>query len=492
MSFKFPERMPTAGASDDAGLAAVVEAAPVGVLVVAADGRMLYVNSALESMFGYSKAQLLGQKVEMLLPAEIRERHLDFRQLFFAQPTPRTMGSGRELFAQHADGRQFPIEIGLGSMPHNNEVCAVAFVSDITQRRRLEHRFSKMVSSLPIGLLMAGADGKISMTNPALDAMFGYPQGTLAGQAVEVLLPQRIREGHPALRAAFAKTPEVRAMGSGRDLLAQHRDGSEFPVEVGLTPLETEAGRQVLAAITDISQRKKFEETLQQANAQLEEFTYVASHDLRSPLRGIADLISWIREDLDASQLSPDIERNFVRAEERIARAERMIDDLLEYARAGRQGERVEEVDPEQLVRETLDLLNIPAHFRVEVEITARPFPATRTPLSLAIRNLLSNACKHHGGSKGVIRISVEEEGRFNLFTVEDDGVGVPPGSEERIFKLFHRASSQAAGHGVGLAVTRRMVNSNGGTVVLDRNGSLGGACFRICWPRFPLKEVES
>ena len=150
-----------------------------------------------------------------------------------------------------------------------------------------------------------------------------------------------------------------------------------------------------------------------------------------------------------------------------------MIDDLLEYARAGRQGERVEEVDPEQLVRETLDLLNIPAHFRVEVEITARPFPATRTPLSLAIRNLLSNACKHHGGSKGVIRISVEEEGRFNLFTVEDDGVGVPPGSEERIFKLFHRASSQAAGHGVGLAVTRRMVNSNGGTVVLDRNGSL-------------------
>ena len=151
------------------------------------------------------------------------------------------MGSA-ELFAQHADGRQFPIEIGLGSMPHNNEVCAVAFVSDITQRRRLEHRFSKMVSSLPIGLLMAGADGKISMTNPALDAMFGYPQGTLAGQAVEVLLPQRIREGHPALRAAFAKTPEVRAMGSGRDLLAQHRDGSEFPVEVGLTRWKPKQG----------------------------------------------------------------------------------------------------------------------------------------------------------------------------------------------------------------------------------------------------------
>ncbi|AXT46677.1 sensor histidine kinase [Chromobacterium rhizoryzae] len=491
MSFKFPEKVPAAGAAGNAGLASVVEAAPVGVLVVAVNGRMLYVNSALENMFGYSKAQLLGQPVEMLLPAEIRERHLDFRQLFFANPTPRTMGSGRELFAQHADGRQFPIEIGLGSMPHDDEVCAVAFVSDITPRRRLEHRFSKVVSSLPIGLLMAGADGRISMTNQALDAMFGYPPGELVGKPVEVLLPQRVRNGHPALRSAFAKAPEVRAMGSGRDLLAQHRDGSEFPVEVGLTPLETEGERQVLAAITDISLRKKFEETLQQANAQLEEFTYVASHDLRSPLRGIADLISWIREDLDPSQLSADIEKNFARAEERIARAERMIEDLLEYARAGRQDERVEEIDPGQLVRETVDLLDISPDFRLEVEINARPFPAARTPLSLAIRNLLSNACKHHGGGKGVIRITVEEEGRFNLFTVEDDGVGVPEGSEERIFKLFHRASSQAAGHGVGLAVTRRMVNSNGGTVILDRNGMLGGACFRIRWPRFPLKEVE-
>ncbi|UJB30743.1 PAS domain S-box protein [Chromobacterium sp. Beijing] len=374
MSFKFPERAP-AGASGNAGLASVVEAAPVGVLVVAADGRMLYVNSALENMFGYSKAQLLGQAVEMLLPADIRERHLDFRQLFFSHPTPRTMGSGRELFAQHADGRQFPIEIGLGSMPHEDEICAVAFVSDITPRRRLEHRFAKVVASLPIGLLMAGADGKISMTNQALDALFGYSPGELTGQPVEVLLPQRVRQGHPALRAAFAKAPEVRAMGSGRDLLAQHKNGSEFPVEVGLTPLETEGERLVLAAITDISLRKKFEETLQQANAQLEEFTYVASHDLRSPLRGIADLISWIREDLDPSQLSADIERNFVRAEERIARAERMIEDLLEYARAGRQDERVEEVDPGLLVRETLELLDIPRAFKWKWKSRPGRFP---------------------------------------------------------------------------------------------------------------------
>lgn len=475
----------------DLGLASVVEAAPVGVLLMDADGRMLYVNSALEHMFGHHRSAMVGQKVEMLLPESIRERHVDFRQLFFANPEPRTMGSGRELFALHASGHQFSIEIGLGSVNQMGERCAVAFVSDITQRRRLESKFSKVVGSLPVGLLMMGGDGNISMTNPALEALFGYSANELLGQPVEVLLPERIRERHPDMRNAFAKSPEVRAMGSGRDLMARHKDGTEFPVEIGLTPLESDGERQVLAAVTDISLRSKFEDTLRQSNAQLEEFTYVASHDLRSPLRGIADLLTWIREDLDESQLSDTIIKNFGRAEERIARAERMIEDLLEYARAGRQNERLEMVDPLLVVQEALALLKVPEGFQVELDVKSVPFFTARTPLALAIRNLLSNAFKHHGSEHGLVRVSLREEGRFFVITIEDDGVGVPSGAEDRIFKLFHRATASAEGHGVGLAVTRRMINSNGGTIVLDRNGSLPGACFRVHWPRFQLKEID-
>lgn len=459
---------------------------------MSADGDMQYVNAALEHMFGYDRTALLGKKVEMLLPESIRERHIGFRQLFFANPEPRTMGSGRELFALHAQGHQFSIEIGLGSVYQQGERCAVAFISDITQRRRLETRFSKVVSSLPVGLLMMGGNGTISMTNPALDSLFGYTEGELLGQTIEVLLPERIRERHPGMREAFFKAPEMRAMGSGRDLMARHKDGSEFPVEIGLTPLEADGERLVLAAVTDISLRKKFEDTLRQANSQLEEFTYVASHDLRSPLRGIADLLTWIREDLDDSQLTDDIRKNFARAEERIGRAERMIEDLLEYARAGgRQNERIEIVDPTQVVDEALKLLKIPEGFKVEVHAKSAPFMTARTPLALAIRNLLSNAFKHHGGTTGLVRVSLHEEGRFLVFTVEDDGVGVPLGAEDRIFKLFHRATSATEGHGVGLAVTRRMINSNGGTIVLDRSGTLPGACFRIHWPRFQLKDVD-
>lgn len=473
-------------------LTSVVNAAPVGVLIMSSQGKMLYVNHALERMFGYTADQMLGQVVEMLLPEHIRERHVGFRTFFFQNPEPRTMGSGRELFALHALGHQFSIEIGLGSVLHLGQRCAVAFVSDITERKRFESRFAQVVTSLPVGLVMMGGDGCITMTNPALDHLFGYAAGELIGQAIEVLLPERIRQRHPDMRNAFFSAPTVRSMGSGRDLMAQHKNGVEFPVEIGLTPIDTHGEKLVLAAVTDISLRKKFEETLHQANAQLEEFTYVASHDLRSPLRGIADLLTWIQEDLEGTPLSEAIHNNFRRAQERIARAERMIDDLLEYARAGDTPEQREMVDPQALVHEAIALLTVPPGFTVEIDVPAQPFVTARTPLSLAIRNLLANAFKHHGGTHGLVRVSLREEGRFYVFCVEDDGQGVPAGAQDRIFKLFHRATATTQGHGVGLAVTRRMVNSNGGTVVLDRTGgSLQGACFRVHWPRFQLKDIH-
>jgi signal transduction histidine kinase len=280
-------------------------------------------------------------------------------------------------------------------------------------------------------------------------------------------------------------------MGEGRDLLAQHKNGQEFPVEIALTPIDTAAGAQVLAAVTDISLRKKSESALLQMNAQLEEFTYIASHDLRSPLRGIGDLLGWIREDLDESQLSEAVRNNFDRASLRVARTEQMIEDLLEYARAGQADGRIVRIEPKRFIEETLALLTVPAGFELKVVCDAAPFFCAVTPLALVLRNLVSNAFNHHGGTAGHVRVSLHEQGHFNVLSVEDDGAGIPAGADQRIFKLFQRSTMQTPGHGVGLAVTRRVTNANGGTIVLDRNGMLGGACFRVYWPRFPNKEQE-
>lgn len=480
--------MPSEGGAD---LTSIVDAAPAGVLVVTREGSIVYVNAALEAMFGYTREQLLGTNIELLLPLSSRDSHGQFLEMFFTSPRPRAMGAGRLLFARRADGMEFPIEAGLGMVRHLGMDCAVAFIIEASHQRELEVRFSKVVSSLPVGLLLVDGQGRILMTNPALDLMFGYGPGELLGEEMEKLIPPRLRRGHPALRDGFFKAPSLRVIGSGRDLTAAHRDEREFPVEIGLTQIEMTEGRQILAVITDISPRKKYESELTEINAQLEEFTYIASHDLRTPLRGIGELLGWIREEIGEAHLTDAIRHNFERALLRVHRAERMIDDMLEYARAGQRANRAEMIDPRTLIEEALIMAPPPEGFAVHVEVTAPPFETAGVPLGSALRNLLGNAFKHHGGTQGAVQVSVHEEGQFYAFSVEDDGAGVPEGEEERIFKLFHRSTTKTPGHGVGLAVTRRIVTSHGGSIALSRSPSLGGACFRILWPRHALRETE-
>lgn len=246
----------------------------------------------------------------------------------------------------------------------------------------------------------------------------------------------------------------------------------------------------VTTAGADISVRKRDEAAMLRMNAQLEEFTYIASHDLRSPLRGIADLLAWIREDLQGIALPEPVIRNFERAELRIARAERMIEDLLEYARSGQTEAETVLTDPRRLVEEVLAALPAPAHFSIETDIRGTPFRCAVTALSLALRNLIGNSFKHHGRPAARLAITMREEGAYNVFTVADDGVGVPPGEAERIFQLFYRPGNVTPGHGMGLAITRRAVTANGGFITLDDAGPEGGACFRIRWPRYPVKEA--
>jgi two-component system sensor kinase FixL len=325
-------------------------------------------------------------------------------------------------------------------------------------------------TALPVGLVVTDRTGLIVMTNPALDRMFGYAAGELTSRKMEALIP-----AHPTCHVP------------GLELMARHANGHEFPVEVSLATLDMTESPLVLASIIDLSFHKTHERALRQANAQLEEFARLAAHDLRAPLRAIADLLAWIRTALGDAALTPDIARNFDRAQLRVNRAERMIHELLTYATAAQPDEQIELIDPAALIEETLTLLGTPEHFAIEVAVSAAPFHAARTPLTIALRNLLGNAMKHHGGARGKVRVRVHEEGRYNVFTVEDDGAGLPAGAEDMIFNRLSCSGTRDAGHGLGLAVTRRKVTLHGGMLQLDPAGTLGGACFRIHWPRNPL-----
>jgi two-component system sensor kinase FixL len=482
-----------ADARTEINLSSIVDAAPIGVLVVDQTGTIVYVNAVLAQMFGYAIGDMQGRPVEMLLPETSRHAHVDWRNAFLRAPEPRAMGSGRELRARHADGHLFPIEIGLGVVGDGKSSQAMAFVIDLTQRHRLEAQFAQMFGAMPFGLLLVDAGGKIVLTNARTDAMFGYAAGALNGLKLEVLIPARIRKQHVGFRDSYAMAPTIRAMGTGRDLMALHSSGAEFPVEIALAPIEQGGGKLTLAAVTDISLRKDLENNLRQANANLEEFTYVASHDLRSPLRGISDLLEWIREELDETRMTDSVRGNFDRIQVRVARTERMIDDLLTYARAGAMDGEVSKVSPREMLESLILLVNPPADARIEIEVGAdvAPFDTTSVPLQTALRNLLENALKHAGRPDATIRMSVRSEGRYCAFHVEDDGHGVPETARNQIFRLFHRATTKTEGHGIGLAVTRRIVTRHGGEVDYIGESAMGGAHFRVLWPNVRMRKVD-
>ena len=481
---------PTSDTSTSADLLArAFNAAPNGFVLVNEAGLIVAANSELERMFGYEPDALLGQSVDTLLPLPIQGRHVQHRQAFFAKPDRRAMGAGRVLYARRSNGVEFPVEIGLNPVTGTQGALVLASVVDVSERLGLEWAFRGVFDASPYGLLIVNDDGVIVMANRVLAESLGYTQAALVDQPLHALLPDRYRAGHGALMAGYRATGESRMMGRGRDLTALHKDGTELPVEIGLSRVRWQGQQMTLAAISDISIRKRLELQLRQANADMEEFTYVASHDLRSPLRGIADLTEWIQSDLGENAPAAVL-KNLDRVSIRVGKMERLMDDLLNYAKAGRTATAYTQVDLAELIQNILEMQPAPDGFTVQTDLHVQPFMATRTPLETALRNLISNAIKHHDGSTGRIVVQAKEDNSYCEISVTDDGPGVPPASKDRIFKLFQTLSSKdRGGSGIGLALTKRVIDLHGGRIQVESPLAGGrGACFRFWWPRFPRR----
>ncbi|WP_235037842.1 MULTISPECIES: PAS domain S-box protein [unclassified Novosphingobium] len=470
--------------------------APIGAMIVDTAGVIAWANTACATLLAEPDPESLRNGLLFVMFGEEDAEMLrQMFEVFFGAPIEQRDPWTRKFTLHAADGSRPAISLTLTPIAGEDDGRAVIYLRNTTRELTAERRFTQMFETLPLGLVVVDGRGRIAQANAMLATQFGYPVVDMIGQPLNMLLPERYRDAHVHQLAGYRDAAESRMMAAGRDLTGLHSAGREFPVEVALTRFENPGQPLFMAIVSDITHRKRSETALQQTNAQLEEFTYVASHDLRSPLRGIGDLVTWIREDLDEAfgkdSIPESARHNFDRITQRIARCEQMIDDLLSYARAGVRDPQMHSIDPRELVEEAMAMSRIPDSFTVDVEIGGADLIAPRAPLSTSLRNLISNAVKHHGGESGRIRIAMREEGRFSVFTVEDDGQGIPPGNEERIFKLFHRASPGTDGDGVGLAFTRRMINAHGGMVSVLGNGPLGGATFEVHWPRILLREND-
>ncbi len=341
----------------------------------------------------------------------------------------------------------------------------------------LARLFPEVFEAAPDAILVVDASGTIVLANRQVEATFGYDREELLGETVEALVPEGLRRDHVEHRRRYMKDPERRPMGMNLDLQAVRRNGERFPVEISLSPLGTDQGLLVMAAIRDVTDRRQIEqklrehaEELEHSNEEWERFAHVISHDLKEPIRMVNSYLQLL-EERHGDQLDGDAEEFVTYAVQGARRMSHLIDGLLAYSRLDRKSGEFEPVDASEIVDEVLDGLSL----RVEetgAQIEVDDLPVVRgdaAQLGQVFQNLLENALKFSGDQAPRVAIYTDREGEMARFHVEDDGVGIDPGHQERIFDIFQGSLEEdGGGRGIGLSVCKRIVERHGGDMGVE------------------------
>lgn len=465
----------------------MVESVPNAIVLLNRDGKIVYINKEAEKLFEYDRTELIGQFVEELLPVRYRKNHPAFRNSFFDSPKVRPMGAGRDLFGLKKSGVEFPVEIGLNPVVTADGTLVLASIIDITERKKAEQRFRLVVESAPNAMVLVNWEGTISFVNEQTEKLFGYEREELIGVKLEILLPERFRHDHPDRRNEFFQNPSVRSMGAGRELFARRKNGSEVQVEIGLNPIDTDEGPMVLASIIDITERKNQEgilirkNELEVKNKELEQFAFLASHDLQEPLRTVSNYIQILEED-HAKDFNEDAVRHLKTIDQATKRMSVLVKALLMYARIGRD-QKLNYTDLNRILSEVFaDLENTIVQSGAKIKSDDLPsLHVYEIELRQLFQNLISNAIKFSKADvQPEVEIRCKQEGEFWTFSVRDNGIGIDPKHLDRIFFIFQRLhiKEEYEGHGIGLAHCKKIVELHGGRIWVESSPQKGSTFY--------------
>lgn len=401
-----------------------VEASPNGMVMTDREGVIVLVNSATEKLFGYSRQELIGQPVEILVPKRFNHQHPEYRENYIGESKTRPMGHGRDLYGLRKDGTEFPVEVGLNPVETDHGLFVLAVIVDITDRKHAEEMIHLAVEASPNGMVMTDKNGIIVMVNSTTEMLFGYPRNELIGQQIEILIPESHREHHPELRRNYLKQPSARAMGHGRDLYGLHKNGMEFPVEVGLNPIRTPQGMMVLASVINITERKHQESQLKAALKEKELLLAEIHHRVKNNLQ-IIDSLLGMQSDMLVNETAVSLLRESQNRVKSMALIHQILYESSDFAN----------VDFSSVLRALVSNLEYSYALdasRISVNIDTDPvfLPIDISiPLGLIVNELCSNAMKYAFGEhdSGVIEISLKyAEPHVLQVYVADNGTGIP------------------------------------------------------------------
>ncbi|MES2295537.1 MAG: PAS domain S-box protein [Pseudomonadota bacterium] len=468
----------------------LLESATDAMLIIDNEGRIVVANPAVERLFGLAQPALIGQLIEILIPARFQHAHAGQRAAYASAPRPRTMGAGTALFGLHSDGTEFPVEVSLSPLQNSQGMPLVmATIHDITHRKQAEQalldseaRMRAIFETAVDAIVTIDERGLIESSNPATAALFGYTEQELIGKNISMLMPEPHRTMHDSYLARYLQTNEKRIIGIGRQVEGQRRDGTVFPMDLTVAEMRLGERRMFTGMIRDVSERERNEERmralvqeLSSANEELTNFAYVVSHDLKAPLRGIGSLADWLSTDY-AALFNDEGKEHMRLLIKRVHRMSALIDGILQYSRVGRVKEALVTVDLNKLVADVVDLLAPPTSMTVSVAACLPSIVAEPTRIEQVFQNLISNAIKYMDKEAGTVHVECADQGQFWCFSVQDNGPGIEQRHFERIFQLFQTlaARDKIESTGVGLALAKKIVEMYHGQIGVESTVGAG------------------
>lgn len=500
------------GLNAEQWLAAIVQSSDDAIIGESLEGVVTSWNAGAERIYGYTADEAIGRPMAMLAGPgradEVRDlferacrgEHVDHIQAVRLHKTGRPVivslslsaiaGPGGELIGVAKIARDITARVALEESLHTLDHELQLFTQREAHARAdalAAARFRDLIQQAPDGILQVDEAGRILLANPMAASMFGYAEGELLGVNVDMLVPEASRTAHEAHRRAFATANRTRPMGLGLDLYARRKDGSEFPVEISLSPAPSESGTQITAVVRDITERRRMEQqvrTLQESymaelvsrqkeaerlNLMKTQFVAGVSHELRSPLHTIIGFADLMNEEV-AGPLT-ETQRDFlmhIRKDSQHLLT--LINDVLDVSRieAGALHINLQSQSLHAAITEAVEAIRphaeataVAVRYRLDQDEQVMADP---TRLRQVFDNLLSNAVRFTPPG-GEITIAAEHDDGSVQVTVSDTGIGIPPDEQSRIFDRFYQVGYAKGGSGLGLAITKQLVEMHGGTI---------------------------